>query len=312
MIHREVITMGEKRNKLYRGHEGVNPENNFLNHSTGEIINFDPETQVIKSKAQVNKQRANITARQNPWSWANMGNIKQFLADNKLSLTSLGAILVLSSSIGYDGYLRKQTKTDDCLTRTEIQKKLKLGEKTFDKLLKDLKDCGMLIAEGENRKKQVFKLNTAYHSVGKVEGNIQDLARVQKYGFNRLFEENNIKLDQIGFLYMLIPYLSYDNCTLVRDTKKPTNLTNALSVTELATELGMDKRTVNKYLKVEFNYQLKNGYYRMPVVALFRKPSEKKEMIIVNPVLFRRRKGFFDNVRYEELEEVFKSVSVKL
>lgn len=304
--------MGEKRNKLYRGHEGINPEDVFVNQSTGEIISFDPETQVIKSKAQLNKQRANITARQNPWSWANMENIKQFLAENKLSLTALGAILVLASNIGYDGYLRKQTKSDDCLTRVEIQKKLKLGDSTFKKLIRELKDCGMLIVEGESQKKQIYKLNTAYHSVGKVESTVENLARIQKYGFNRLFEENNVKLDQIGFLYLLIPYLSYENCTLVKDVKKPTDLINALSVGELANELNMDKRTLNKYLKVEFNYQLKNGYYRMPIVAMFKKPSDKKELIIVNPVLFRRRKGFFDNIRYEELEEAFKNVSVKL
>jgi hypothetical protein len=150
--------------------KGVNPDNNFEDATTGEYINFDSETQVIKSKALVFKQRTLITARQNPWSWANMENVKGFLADNKLSLTALGAIIILESNLGYDGYIRKQTKTDECLTRAEIQKKLKLGEKTSDKPLKDLNDCGMLIAEDENRKKQVFKLNSDYLFVGKVDG----------------------------------------------------------------------------------------------------------------------------------------------
>lgn len=291
---------------------GINPDNNFINHTTGEFVNFDSETQVIKNKCQVIKQRALIGARQNPWSWANMENIKEFLADSKLSLTALGAILVLGSSIGYDGYLRKQTKTDNLLTRTELQKKLKLGDSTFKRLLKELRDCGMLQIVGESQKKQSFKLNSDCHFVGKVEGKVTDLARVQKYGFNRLFEDDGIKLDSIGFLYLLIPYLSYENCTLVRDTEKPADINNGLSIDELEVLLNMDKRTIKKYISLEFVYPLKDGEYKMPVTVIFRKPSEKKELIMLNPVLFRRKKGFFDNIRYSELEEVFKSVSVKI
>lgn len=50
----------------------------------------------------------------------------------------------------------------------------------------------------------------------------------------------------------------------------------------------------------------------MPIVAFAEKPSSKKKVILVNPVLFRRRKQFFDNIRFDEMEEVFKIMCVKL
>lgn len=304
--------MGEIRNLISRGHEGINPENDFINPVTGEIINFNSENEVIKSKSQVARQRANIVSRNNPWSWANMSNIKNLLAENELTLTSLGAILVLASNIGENGYLIKQTKSDEYLTRAEIQKKLRLGDSTFKRLLKELRECGLIIVEGESQKQQIFKINSDYHYIGKVEGKASNLARVQKYGFNRLYEDSSIKLDRIGFLYLLIPYLSYENCTLVKDTSKPADFVNGITIEELMEELNMDKRTIQKYLKTEFNYKLKDGEYRMPIVAFAEKPSSKKKVILVNPVLFRRRKMFFDNVRFDEMEEVFKMVCVKL
>lgn len=132
----------------------------------------------------------------------------------------------------------------------EIQKKLRLGEKTFEKLIKELKDCGVLIVEGDNRKKQIFKINPDYHYIVKAEGKITNLARVQKYGFNRLYEDSSIKLDIICFLYLLIPYLSYENCTLVKDVNRPADFENGISIEELTQELNMDKRTIQKYLKM--------------------------------------------------------------
>lgn len=308
----EEYKMMENRNDKCVGYGDYSSDDTFFeNRETGEYIIFDPETQVIKSKAQVRKQYSKLNAKENPFTWANMKNIKQLLAERRISLTSLGAIIVLASNMGEDGYLRKQTRSTAYLTRAEIQKKLKLGDSTFKRFVKEIKECGLLTIEGTT-KNQVFKLNTEYHSYGKVTGKVNELVRIQQYGFNRLYEENSIKLDQIGFMYMLIPYLAYENCTLVRDVTLPTDVNNALSLTELAEVLRINKATVKKYISFQFNYHLKDGDYRMPVVALFRNPNSKKETMLVNPVLFRRRKGFFENIRYSELEEVFKSVSVKL
>jgi hypothetical protein len=218
----------------------------------------------------------------------------------------------LASSLKEDGYLHKQRRVNDYLTRSEVQKKLRLKDGTFKRVLKEAQASGLLMIEGESQKKQIFRLNADYHFYGKAGRNAQKLVRVQKNGFNRLFNDNKTELDQIGFLYLLIPFMNYDNCTLVRDIKKPADFNNSLSVNELSTELGMTRQTINKYLSIEFCYKLKDGYYSMPVVCLSRRPSEKKEVITVNPVLFRRRKGFFTNIAYHELEESFKRVSVKL
>ncbi len=290
----------------------INPENDFINPITGEVINFDPELQVIKNKKQLYVQKNKIDIIKNPFSWANIPNIRELLAEKSITLTTLGSVLVLASSLKEDGYLHKQRRVNDYLTRSEIQKKLKFKDGTFKRVLKEAQASGLLIVEGESQKKQIFRLNADYHFYGEAGRNAPKLVRVQKHGFNRLFNDNKTELDQIGFLYLLIPFMNYENCTLVRDITKPADFNNALSVNELSKELGMTRQTINKYLRIEFCYKLRNGYYRMPVVCLSRRPREKKEVITLNPVLFRRRIGFFANIAYHELEESFKCVSVKL
>mgnify|MGYP001102856331 FL=1 len=285
---------------------------------TGEIYSvpkeFSMETHEIKNKKQLEYQKKYMEQFYNQFTWGLMENIKELLSQNKITLTGLGAVLILLPYLDNDGFLKRRTvEGKPYLTRQEIFSILKLGSRNFEKIMKELKECGLLISEG-SIKNQIFKLNTNYHLRGTLPEGIETVVRIQNKGLKALYKEGNTKLDQIGFFYLLLPYLSYDCCILVKKPNFKGDNDNALSLTELGETLGMTNKTVQKYLSTKFIYSFKDGgLYEVPVAitaSTFDKTNKK--VIILNPVLFRRNEKITGELKLSDMSELFRNLSKKL
>lgn len=285
---------------------------------TGEIYSvpreFSIETHEIRNKKQLDYQRKYMEQFYNQFTWGLMENIKELLSENKITLTGLGAVLTLLPYLDNDSYLKRRTiEGKPHLTRHEIFTILKLGDRNFEKILKELKDCGLLIVEG-SRKSQIFKINTHYHLRGELPKGIETVVRIQNKGLKALFEEYNAKLDHIGFFYLIIPYLSYDCCMLVKNPNYRGDNDNCLSLAELGEVLGMSNKTVQKYLSTKFTYPFKDGgLYEAPVaITASTFDRTNKKVIILNPVLFRRNEKVTGELKLSDMSELFRSLSKKL
>lgn len=287
--------------------------------TTGEIVylpdDYSPETHEIRNRKQLEYQKNWREHGNNQFTFALQDNIKELLSTNKLNLTALGAVLVLLPYLDIDGYLKKRTVEDKpYITRNELLIILKLTAPTFERVLKSLKDCGILEVEG-TRNNQRFKVNPSYHLRGKLPEGLDRVVRVQNRGIKSAFEEGNsdVKLDQLGFLYLLIPHLSYNNCRLVKDINGSEDIDNALSVTELAERIGLTVKTVEKYLKFKIVYKFKEGLFRVPLALSFCAYGEKnKKSIIINPVFYRRSKNISGEILFNNLDINFKNASKKI
>lgn len=289
------------------------------NYQTGEIISlpddFSYETHEIRNKRKLEHQKRWRENGSNQFTFALQNNIRELLSVGTLNLTSLGAVLVLLPYLDTDGYLKYRTVKDKpFMNRNEIIKILRLSAATFDRVLRSLKDCGILEVEGI-RNNQRFKINPYYHLRGKLPEGLDKVVRVQNRGIRSVFEEGNsdIKLDQLGFLYLLIPHLSYNNCRLVKIVNGSEDIDNALSITELAKKLGLSLKTIEKYLKFKVEYKFKDGLYRVPIALSFCAYGEKnRKSIIVNPTFFRRNKTVSGEILFSNLDIYFKNASKKI
>lgn len=250
----------------------------------------------------------------NQFTFAIQDNVKELLVTEKVTLTSLGALLVLLPYLDTDGYLKKMSGAKDkpLLTREEIISLLKVSSENFKKILSCLKVSELLSVEG-TKGNQIFKVNSRFHLRGKLPIGLDKIVRIQNRGIVTAFDGGNVKLDQLGFLYMLIPYLSYNNCRLVKDVNGSDDVENALSITELAENLGLTVKTVEKYLKFKIEYKFKDGLYKVPMAISFNAYGEKnKKSILVNPIFYRRNMDVTGEIMFNNLDIYFKNASKKV
>lgn len=227
---------------------------NLVNPNTGELFPVptgyveNKQDYVIGHKKQTLHQLKWRENGNNPFTFAIQDNVKELLNTEKITLTSLGALLVLLPYLDTDGYLKKMAGAKDkpMLSREEVIGILKVPPENFKKILSCLKGSELISVEG-TKGNQVFKINPVYHVRGKLPKGLDKVVRVQNRGIISAFDDGNVKLDQLGFLYMLIPHLSYNNCRLVKDVNGAEDVDNALSITELSEKLGLTIKTVEKY-----------------------------------------------------------------
>lgn len=292
----------------------------LVNPNTGEL--FELPTNFIENKHNYTLVHKKQTLHQLKWrengsnqfTFAIQDNVKDLLGTEKLTLTSLGALLVLLPHLDTDGYLKKMAGSKDkpMLSREEIIGILKVSPENFKKILSCLKVSELLSVEG-TKGNQVFKINPIYHVRGKLPTGLDKVVRIQNRGIVSAFDDGNVKLDQLGFLYMLIPHLSYNNCRLVKDVNGEDDVDNALSITALSVKLGLTIKTVEKYLKFKVVYKFKEGFYRVPLALSFCAYGEKnKKSIIVNPIFYRRNKVVTGEILFNNLDIYFKNSSRKV
>ena len=284
----------------------------LVDQETGEVtvvpIEYSPETYEFRSVKKSDYQKKWKENSTNQFTWSFQDSIRKMLSENKLTLTTLGAVLVLLPYLDNDSYLKKRTLEDKpLLTRRDLKEILKVSDTVLKRAIKSLKDCGVLEIEGSN-KNQIFRINPLFHSRGGLPEDTVNVLRVQNRGIKALYDSSNIKLDTIGFLYLLIPYCSYESVMLTKDPAQIADSDNVLSISELAEELEMAERTVDKYIKTKFQYKFREGKYNVAVFMIVVNPSQKnKKMLAINPVIFRRNMKVTGELGLSDLDDYFRA-----
>jgi hypothetical protein len=292
----------------------------LVNTETGEITYRDrkivehPEQYVTFHRNQLDYLSKLSENSSNQFTFALQDNVGNLLETEKIGLTTLGAILVLLPYLDNDGYLKKMSGVKDkpYLTRVEMIKILKVSEENFKKIISNLKESGLISVEG-TRVKPIYRINQNYHIRGSLPNGVNKVVRIQNNGINSAFKESNMKLDQLGFLYLLIPHLSYDNCRLVKDVNGTDTIENALSLAELSEKLGLSENTVQKYLKMKMFYKFREGTYQVPVtISVCAFGDEKQKSTLVNPLIYRRNMMVTGEIRFKDLDINFRNASKKI
>jgi len=129
-----------------------------------------------------------------------------------LSLTESGAImkLLLYMKMNSEGLLQKDTKP---LKQLDIKNILGKGKTQTAAIIKRLEELSLLLPIKNGRSK-LFYMNEEFHIMGK---------RNKKVHFTKVLTTklrevvSQLKLEQLGFLYKILPYFHYEKCVLAHN-----------------------------------------------------------------------------------------------
>lgn len=295
-----------------------NQENVFVNMYTGERLKFDGDISEydIRKKTAIQKQNEGLLKKyeryHNKFFWGDMTNINDLLQQNRIKLSTLGGILILGCFINHDDTLIcKPDKQRTPYTTKEILKDiLKISPATFKRFISECKKANIIIVQGRGDN-AIYRLNQRFHYVGNAsKSESRDKVRIYKKGIMAMYT-SGLSLDEIGFLYLILPYINYNNCTIVDNpfsaNEKP------LTYKELGNILGCSRATLSKYLNMTFEYSFdksnKVRKYELYIFGKFIGGTKGKYVFCINPLILRRCSELKGTIEYSQLENIFKSVS---
>lgn len=184
----------------------------FTNEETGKRLDLANYT----TRKELEKQQQILIRKEN----TRKGKVKEFIAcfhtsikavTQHLSLTESGAImkLLLYMKMNGEGLLQKEGKP---LKQLDIQKILGKGKTQTVAIVKKLEYLSILISVKEGRSKHFF-INGELHYMGKLA--VKSFTKLMKTKLSEVVDD--LKLEQLGFLYKILPYFHYDNCYLAHN-----------------------------------------------------------------------------------------------
>lgn len=162
-----------------------------------------------------------------------------------LSLTESGAVmkLLLYMKINGGGLLQKHGKP---LKQIDIQNILSKSKRQTVDIVKRLETLSVLIAVKEGRSK-LFYMNEDFHVMGKA---------TKKGYFTKLLTTKlrevvkDLKLEQLGFLYKILPFFHYDTCILSHNpNEKDERKIRYMNRNELSTAINYDVDNITSLVK---------------------------------------------------------------
>lgn len=268
-------------------------ENVYVHNITGEAYEVNEYKLVKRTQSEGYKKK--LEWANHPFIWVNLDfiteiNIPVKLKEHKdFTLTFLGAALFLATYINSeDTLVCRKGRNKTPYTRKEIQELLNMRDRTFAKFISLGKELSLF-----NTIDGKFYFNREFHFVGK-NNDAERYARLYKFDIRALYLSNN-KFDTLGFLYLLIPYINYDDCSLV-------NIDNEfMCKNDLIILLGFSKPTVNKYLSTTFNAHRNKREYS--VYAIYK--QNQQQIIKLNPLIIRRTTQYKGSIGGDGLLEIF-------
>lgn len=241
--------------------------------------------------------------------WNNLDNISSLLKEEKISMSALGLLLLLCCRLNNaDNTLATQKGRP--LSTAELMNMTNTPRRTFIRAMDELKACGIVITEG-TPKKPVYIINSNYHFVGR-NPQANKSARTYVDGVKAL-KEAGLSLSEIGFIYAVLPLLAYNRCVLVKDrSNSEDDIDNLHDISSLCEYLGMTRNVLSKYLKMTFEYEFKEGCYKVPVFGKFSAGGSRVNAYLINPVIIRRAVKNVDYRVFESLEDMFKIYRKKI
>ena len=177
----------------------------------GEIASFITPGQQKKLQQMKRKQEHIRRGNNPPFVMCFHDAIKEVA--QHLSLTESGATmkLLLYMNMNCEGLLKEDGRP---LKQSDIQKILGRGKSQTAVIITRLENLSILISKKEGRSKQ-FYINDKLHRMGKLLSKKHPFTKLWKSKLYEIVED--LKLEQLGFLYKILPYFHYDRCVLAHN-----------------------------------------------------------------------------------------------
>lgn len=279
----------------------------IVEKSTGEIINEDfvvdelKDIQRKKEMVEKNKLSQKFKELEDEYLgnfvfyvFKNIDKLETILNDNYLvkflyccSYVKKNGTLMLDNNITY-------------INRKKLKGLLKIGDKTFNKFYRILKD-NELIKEQDN--KIYININICWRGSKKehetiINGKFKDFTRLYIKTIRELYENTPLRHHkQISIVYKLIPYTNWQYnilCTIDTVEEIDKNKIKPLRINDIMDILKYNKTHITRFKK-NF-YSLKYNEYNIFGTVQFESDF-LKSFIIVNPVFFYRGNDP-DNLNY--------------
>ncbi|MDQ0805457.1 hypothetical protein [Priestia megaterium] len=216
----------------------------------------------------------------NPFTIVNMEASKEVTAIEELNTKELGYFLILQSYVDYSNMIKKANTTLP-MTEKEIGEALKLKDKrAYSKVIEKFITLGLMYKESVtlySKEYQAFFVDKKYCFRG--SNRSDKVVKMFITSVQELYNQDGIKPADIGFLFMVLPYMHYESNHLVKHPyERDYAKAEAISQKDIVEITGLDEKKVKKHLKMKLS-----GVH---VFATFR--AGRNSVYKVNPSLFFR------------------------
>jgi len=208
----------------------------------GEIAYYRTPEQEKRHRQKQNSEKYKLRGRK-PYINCFHDSIKE--VTQHLSLTESGAVmkLLLYLKMNGEGLLQKNGKP---LRQLDIQNILGKSKRQTVDIVKRLEALSILISVKEGRSK-LFYMNDYFHIMGKVP---------KRGYFTKLLTTKlrevvgDLKLEQLGFLYKVLPYFHYNTCILSHNpNEEDEKKIRYMNRNELSTTINYDVDNITSLVK---------------------------------------------------------------
>lgn len=280
---------------------GINSNTNkgtnlaFFNKETGEIIIDVASYRTVAQQEAYQQLKhkethlASADTKKERFIFAGMQELKERLEKmTELTFRQLGYLAVISTYAGYDGTLKLTDQANVPMNKVELKQVLKIGkEHTINELIKDLKTAGFLTeitVDKYGQRRSAFLLDTSILFRGAGAGNgVNEKAKLWQANIQQAFNEGTVTVYNLGLLFAVIPYLSYESNILAYDVmEREGDKVQGIAIVDLAEMLNVDVSTLQRNM----NSAKFDGMH------IFGKSQAGKEKFIkVNPLIVYRKAG---------------------
>lgn len=257
----------------------------------GKIASFITPEQKEKLQAMEKKQERILRGNNPPFVMCFHDSIRE--VTQHLSLTESGAVmkLLLYMKMSSEGLLQHEGKP---LKQSDIQKILRRGKSQTTAILNRLENLSLLSSKKEGRSKQ-FYINHKMHHMGKLISKKHHFTKLWKNKLREVVGE--LKLEELGFLYKILPYFHYDSCILAHNPNEPDE---------------MNIRHMNrKALAAAINYDLDNLtalVKRLKYKGLIMTTTSRGNIrYYVHPDLMYRQDNDGNNNKFNSIRSMFEA-----
>jgi len=261
----------------------------ILHKPTGEIVGefckgdtfkITSEKQKESFKDQIEKEKK-IYENYGKFTFYKQQGVKDFIEKHDINLSDLnylGAILILSSYMDIDDGNKLPFRTIK-----ELSEVLNINERQCKTIVSKAKDKGLLF---KNQRYYVLSNDILICGSAKDEKNI-----IKSFHSSiKQLLENEIKLQDLGLLFLIFPYISYiGNYIAKNPNSKNIDNIHVMNIKELSEEIGIDYLTLRRKMgrmSIIFNGYEKYG--ELGVFGYYKSVHTRKIALKINPLVLCR------------------------
>jgi hypothetical protein len=217
----------------------------------------------------------------NPFTLVSMEASKEVALLEELNTKELGYFLILQSYVDYNNMLKKSSDANIPMTEKELGEALKVkNKKHYIKVIDKFIYFGLMYKESVthyNKEYQAFFIDKKYCLRG--SNRSDKVVKMFIGSVQELFNQEEIKPADIGFLFKILPYMHFQSNHLVKHPyERDFAKAKALSQTDIIEITALDKKNVQKHMRMKLSGVSIFGTFRAGRHSVYK----------VNPSLFFR------------------------